>query len=93
MALLEVSDLRVSFTTDDGQVRAVNGLSYAVERGATLGIVGESGSGKSVNALSIMRLIPPPGTHRVRGDSACVVRICSRRASARCGGCGAMRSR
>lgn len=62
MALLEVRDLRVGFKTDDGFVGAVNGLSYSVESGSTLGIVGESGSGKSVNALSIMRLIPtPPG--------------------------------
>ncbi|MBD5635969.1 MAG: ABC transporter ATP-binding protein, partial [Candidatus Eremiobacteraeota bacterium] len=62
MALLEVTGLRVGFKTDDGYVSAVNGLSYAVESGSTLGIVGESGSGKSVNALSIMRLIPtPPG--------------------------------
>jgi len=72
-ALLEVRDLRVSFKTDDGVVRAVNGLSYGVDRGATLGIVGESGSGKSVNALSIMRLIPTPpgriesGSIRLRG--------------------------
>ncbi len=62
MALLEVDGLRTTFTTDDGIVRAVNGLTYSVEAGQTLGIVGESGSGKSVNALSIMRLIPsPPG--------------------------------
>jgi oligopeptide/dipeptide ABC transporter ATP-binding protein len=62
LALLEVSDLHVGFKTDDGYVNAVNGLSYSVESGSTLGIVGESGSGKSVNALSIMRLIPtPPG--------------------------------
>ena len=68
MALLEVKDLRVGFKTDDGFVGAVNGLSYAVESGSTLGIVGESGSGKSVNALSIMRLIPmPPG--RIDGGS------------------------
>jgi oligopeptide transport system ATP-binding protein len=60
--LLEVKNLRVSFKTEDGIVRAVNGLSYAIEKGSTLGIVGESGSGKSVSALSIMRLIPsPPG--------------------------------
>ncbi|GAC1442056.1 MAG: ABC transporter ATP-binding protein [Vulcanimicrobiaceae bacterium] len=68
MALLEVSKLRVGFRTDDGFVSAVNGLTYSVESGSTLGIVGESGSGKSVNALSIMRLIPmPPG--RIDGGS------------------------
>jgi len=62
LSLLEVKGLKTTFTTDDGVVSAVNGLSYAVEAGSTLGIVGESGSGKSVNALSIMRLIPqPPG--------------------------------
>jgi oligopeptide transport system ATP-binding protein len=60
--LLEVKNLRVSFKTEDGVVRAVNGLSYAIEKGSTLGIVGESGSGKSVSALTIMRLVPsPPG--------------------------------
>ncbi len=62
MAVLEVRNLHTTFKTEDGIVKAVNGLSYAVEAGSTLGIVGESGSGKSVNALSIMRLIPqPPG--------------------------------
>ncbi|MBD5604394.1 MAG: ABC transporter ATP-binding protein [Candidatus Eremiobacteraeota bacterium] len=60
--VIEVRDLHVGFKTDDGFVSAVNGLSYGVESGSTLGIVGESGSGKSVNALSVMRLIPmPPG--------------------------------
>jgi oligopeptide/dipeptide ABC transporter ATP-binding protein len=72
---LEVTGLRVGFKTDDGYVSAVNGLSYAVESGSTLGIVGESGSGKSVNALSIMRLIPTPpgrveaGTIAFRGEN------------------------
>ncbi len=75
MALLEVSNLRVGFKTDDGFVGAVNGLSYTVDSGSTLGIVGESGSGKSVNALSIMRLIPMPpgridgGTITLRGEN------------------------
>jgi oligopeptide/dipeptide ABC transporter ATP-binding protein len=75
VALLEVHDLKVGFKTEDGFVGAVNGLSYSVESGSTLGIVGESGSGKSVNALTIMRLIPIPpgridgGTVLLRGEN------------------------
>ncbi|PZR56953.1 MAG: peptide ABC transporter ATP-binding protein [Candidatus Eremiobacter antarcticus] len=61
MALLEVKNLKTTFATEDGLVTAVNGLSYAIDAGTTLGIVGESGSGKSVTALSIMRLIQRPG--------------------------------
>jgi peptide/nickel transport system ATP-binding protein len=56
MALLEVEDLKVHFETDDGLVKAVDGLSYTVDRGQTLGIVGESGSGKSVSSLTVMGL-------------------------------------
>ena len=60
--LLELKDLATYFYTEDGIVKAVDGVSYDVEEGETLGIVGESGCGKSVSALSIMRLIPtPPG--------------------------------
>jgi peptide/nickel transport system ATP-binding protein len=54
--LLEVEDLRVHFETDDGLVMAVDGISYSVDRGQTLGIVGESGSGKSVSSLTVMGL-------------------------------------
>ena len=62
MALLEVKELKTRFSTPDGVVNAVNGISYSLERGEAVGIVGESGCGKSVSVLSIMRIIPdPPG--------------------------------
>jgi peptide/nickel transport system ATP-binding protein len=60
VALLEVDQLVTEFDTDEGQVRAVDRVSFSVEAGHTLGIVGESGCGKSVTALSIMRLLPQP---------------------------------
>jgi len=69
MALLEVRDLRTYFTTDAGTARAVDGVSFEVDRGEVLGIVGESGSGKSVTSLSIMRLIPEPPGRMEQGSS------------------------
>jgi len=61
MALLEVKDLHTYFKTKRGIIRAVNGVSYSVEAGKTLGIVGESGSGKSVSAMSIIKLLDGNG--------------------------------
>ena len=61
MALLEVKDLHTSFFTDAGEVRAVNGVSFNLDRGRVLGIVGESGSGKSVTAYSIMQILASTG--------------------------------
>jgi peptide/nickel transport system ATP-binding protein len=58
VALLEVKSLRTSFFTEDGEVRAVDGVSFSVEPGKLMGLVGESGSGKTATVLSIMRLLP-----------------------------------
>ncbi len=63
--LLDVHDLRVSFFTDEGEVRAVDGVSFTIQRGETLALVGESGCGKSVTALSLAKLVAtPPGVYK-----------------------------
>ena len=67
MSLLEVKDLHTSFFTDAGEVKAVNGVSFFLDRGKVLGIVGESGSGKSVTAYSIMQILA--GTGRIVSGS------------------------
>ena len=68
MPLLEVKNLSVRFNTDEGVIRAVDGVSFAVEEGRTLCIVGESGCGKSVSALSILRLLPTPPAEITSGE-------------------------
>ncbi len=66
--LLDVKGLKTHFFTDEGVVRAVDGIDFHIDKGETLGIVGESGCGKSVTALSIMRLIPQPPGRIVEGQ-------------------------
>ena len=68
MPLLEVKNLKTQFFTEDGVVKAVDGVSFYVDKGETLGIVGESGCGKSVSVLSVMRLIPQPPGKIVDGE-------------------------
>jgi ABC-type dipeptide/oligopeptide/nickel transport system ATPase component len=66
---LSIRDLVVEFATDDGIVKAVDGVTYDVHKGETLGIVGESGSGKSVSQLAVLGLIPQPPGRIVRGEA------------------------
>jgi oligopeptide/dipeptide ABC transporter ATP-binding protein len=66
--LIRVKDLRTSFFTPEGEVRAIDGVSFEIAEGKTLGLVGESGCGKSVTSLSIMRLIPSPPGKIVGGE-------------------------
>ena len=65
--VLELKDLKTHFVTRWGVVKAVDGVSFKLKKGETLGVVGESGSGKSVTSLSIMRLVPSPPGHIVGG--------------------------
>ena len=66
--LLQVKDLQTSFFTPEGEVRAIDGVSFEIDEGKTIGLVGESGCGKSVTSLSIMRLIPSPPGKIVGGE-------------------------
>ena len=66
--LLEVRNLRTYFHTEDGTVKAVDGVTFNLRRGETLGIVGESGSGKSVTTLSVIRLIQSPPGQIISGE-------------------------
>jgi len=59
--LIDVQELRTQFATDDGLVTAVDGVSFTIPRGKTVGLVGESGCGKSITGLSLLHLVPPPG--------------------------------
>jgi peptide/nickel transport system ATP-binding protein len=90
--LLEVDDLQTHFDTVGGTVRAVDGVSWKLDAGETLGIVGESGCGKSVTALSVLRLVPTPPARHVAG-CACAAPICCGSTNAACGRSAATASR
>ena len=69
--LLEIKNLVTEFQTEEETVKAVNDISFTLNKGETIGVVGESGSGKSVTALSVMRLIPNPPGKIISGEILC----------------------
>jgi oligopeptide transport system ATP-binding protein len=75
-ALLEVRNIKTYFHTQDGIVKAVDGVSYNVNRGETIALVGESGCGKTVSALSILRLIAEPAGKIISGEIFFMVLMC-----------------
>jgi ABC-type dipeptide/oligopeptide/nickel transport system ATPase component len=87
--VLSVDDLRVIFDTRDGIVRAVNGVSFDLYRGETLGIVGESGCGKSITAKSMLRLIKEPPGRIVSGSIELAGQDLLKLNARPCGGFGA----
>ena len=90
--LLRVEDLTTTFKIPSGLVRAVDHVSFELRRGETLGIVGESGSGKSMTALSILRLVEPPGQVQAARSASTAGMICSSSASGRCAPSEALKS-
>ena len=90
-ALLTVKDLQVEFHTRDGVVRAVNGVTFALERGKVLALLGESGSGKSVTMRSLVRLLPKPRT-RMAGEITLKGQTCMPSPRERCKTCAAASS-
>ena len=83
--ILEIKDLRVTYETDIEVVEAVNGISFQIEKGKTLGLVGETGAGKTTTALSILRLLPET-TGRIKAErSALKAKTCSMLTRSKCG--------
>lgn len=91
--LLNIKNLKVTYTTDDAKVYAVNGLDLSIDRGETLGVVGETGAGKTTMALSIMRLLPNKIGKITEGKSGWTATTSPRRPRRICAFCGATPSR
>lgn len=87
--ILRVENLRTQFRTERGLVKAVDGISFTLHRGETLGIVGESGSGKSVTNLSVLQLIDDPPGRITGGRCSSAAAISWRLPRSRCGSCAA----